>query len=212
MSNLVLVCRTCGETTSSFFIVVGDKMICNKCKSNKKIKDIPKFQKPRVFTRWICKTHHCGTYNVNNMFFRHLMKDCEIKSQETLGIIRPATFGGINGDIGRNNFLGINEMDLLKTNLNNYKRFVMIHFRVGKKKVSYTSMKYHNKHLRFINTHGVPDFHKYDELFQKLKFNYNLYLESIPQKFKTSMLTNEERSRFYYKNLMENFVIQVKSR
>lgn len=212
MSTTELECRVCGETTSSFFIVIGLTMVCVKCKDKTKVKEAPEFQKPRVFKRYICTVHKCGTYSVNSMFFRHLMKTCDIKTQETLGIIRPATFGGVNGDIGRKNFLGINQLNRLVINLKNYKRFAMIHFKVSRKKVSYTSKKYYNKHLRFLNFDVIPDFHKYDETFKRLKFNYNVYMKSIDQGPRQYMLSKEERSKLYYKNLMKNFAVQVVSR
>lgn len=206
-----LECVLCGSTTSSFFIAVGNKAICTACKMANKPKPGGPYQKPRVFTRYICDTHNVGTYSVNNMFFRHLMKDCKIRTQRTLGVVRPATYGGINGDIGRDGFLGVNEMDRLKTNLNNYIKFVGIYSKIGYSKITYTSRKYYNKHTGFLWKASRPNFHKYDEVFKKLKFNYNVYVRGQQKNF-PNMLTREERKNLYYKDLMKKFEIQVKSK
>jgi len=136
------------------------------------------------------------------------MKDCRIKKQETLGIVRPATYGGYNGDISRKFFLGLNEMDRLRINLINYKRFIIIKFKMGKK-FSYTSKKYYNKHLRFLETAIDLDFNRNDESFRKLKFNLDLYIEGLPKKMYVPSMSKEDRSKFYYKNLMSNFITQV---
>ncbi len=212
MSELKLECKSCGQTTSSFFIVVGLVIICSECSNKKKSKETPAFQKPRTFTRYICETHNCGTYNVHNMYYRHMMKDCVFRQQETLGIIRPATYGGVNGDIGRNNFLGTNELVRLVTNLANYKKLVMIIFKIQRGKASYSHKKYYNKHLRYLHTDYEVDFHSHDEMFKRMKFNYNLYMKSIIESFGKPTLSREERSKLYYKNLMKNFAVQVVSK
>lgn len=214
MSSTALVCVVCGETSSSFFIVLGPHAICSECKDKKGTKKIPQFQKPPTFVRYICETHHCGTYNVNLMMFKHIMKDCIIKEQETLGIIRPATFGGYNGDISRKFFLGLNEMDRLITNLANYKRFVIIRFKLDNarftnNKRSYTGVKYYNKHLRFIVDEEYIDHHRCDELFKRLKFNLDLYIQSLPKRFYKPVLSQEARSNLYYKTLMGNIEKQI---
>jgi len=204
-----LVCSVCGNTTSSFFMVVGVESICINCKSRHKSKHVSKFQKPPIFTRYICKTHNCGTYNVTSMMFRHVMKPCIIVTQQTLGIIRPATFGGHNGDISRKYFLGLNQMDRLKTNLVNYKRFIRIHSRRGRGKISYSDTKYYNKHVRFLNLNIKKDYHKHDSLFLKLKFNLDVYIQSVVPRFKQIKISTEERKNLYYKDLMDNFKLQV---
>ena len=204
-----LVCGVCGNTTSSFFMVVGIKSICMSCKSRHKSKHVSKFQKPPVFTRYICKTHNCGTYNVTNMMFRHSMKSCEIVVQQTLGIIRPATYGGHNGDIGRRYFLGLNQMDRLRINLANYKQFARIHHRLGRGKLSYSDRKYYSKHMKFLNLDIKKDYHKHDSLFLKLKFNLDVYIQSVIPRFSQTKISVEERKNLYYKDLMDNFKLQV---
>jgi len=204
-----LDCGVCGKTTSSFFMVLGTETICTDCEK-KTPKHIPgKFQRPPTFARYICKTHNCGTYNVGNMTNRHEMKDCDIVIQITLGIIRPATFGGYNGDISKKYFLGTNEMVRLATNLTNYKRFARIHSRIGVAKTSYIDKKFYNKHLRFLG-YGVDiNYNKHDSAFLKLKFNLDVYIQSVIPRVRKHMMTNEERNSLYYKNLMNNFRLQV---
>ena len=207
-----LNCSVCGESTSSFFLTIGTATICTECQKKHKGK-IPQFQKPQTFLRWICKTHDCGTYSSQRMHNNHEMKDCIIISQLTLGIIRPATFGGLNGDISRKHFLGVNEMQRLMTNLLNYKKFAFIHIKArsnwNNRKISYHDKKYYNKHLRYINIGKIIDYHKNDEYLKKLKFNLNVFISSLPRRYRPSMLSQEERSKLYYKDLMKNFNAQV---
>ncbi len=207
-----LICSVCGNTTSSFFMVLGINSICSDCKNKHKSKRIEKLQKPPIFIRYICKTHDCGTYGVTNMMFRHAMKSCDIVTQQTLGIIRPATYGGHNGDIGRRYFLGINEMNRLEINLANYKKFARIHSRLNRGKVSYSDRKYYNKHVKFLNLRVEKNYHKLDEAFLKLKFNLDVYIQSIIPRFMQSRISTEERNSLYYKDLMTNFKLQVVNR
>jgi len=54
----------------------------------------------QVFNRWRCITHDCGSYNFNQLV-RHEIPTCDITTEETVGVIKPKTFGGKNGDLGR---------------------------------------------------------------------------------------------------------------
>ena len=209
-----LVCGACGKSKSSFFITIGSSMICKECALNHKGK-LPQVHKPQVFLRYLCKTHDCGTYSVGNMMNRHVMDDCVVITQETLGIIRPATFGGLNGDIGRIHFLGINQFQRLLTNLENYKKFVHIY----KKKVNYTNVrisyherKYFVKHLRYLDQEENPDYHKHDEAFKKIKYNLNIWIQQNVKSYKSTFMSNEERNKLYYKQLTSNFLLQVKAK
>jgi len=204
-----LVCSMCNETTSSFFIAVGDKIICNKCKDSKKSNRSPQMQKPRIFVRYICKTHECGTYNVNVMYNKHAIDSCVIVTQETLGIVNPATFGGFNGDISRKFFLGVNEMLRLKINLRNYGKFMYIHYRFRSTRLTYMDRKYYMKHLSFMKIKENPDFHKFDEVFKKLKFNVNTFIGSVAKRDYKPYLSKEERNKLYYSKLMKTFNMQL---
>ena len=53
-----------------------------------------------VFTRWRCITHDCGSYNFNQLI-RHEIESCEILREATVGVIKPKSFGGYKGDVGR---------------------------------------------------------------------------------------------------------------
>ena len=169
--NVSLKCDICGKSTSSFFISLGVNSICIDCSKNHKGK-IPQLQRPQTFTRYSCVTHGVYTYNLNYLMNAHIMDDCEIISKETLGIIRPATQGGINGDISRKYFLGINDMARLLINLANYKRFIFIHIKARNgwqsKKIAFHDKKYYNKHTRYLLIKQNPDYHKNDEALLKL--------------------------------------------
>ena len=53
-----------------------------------------------MFSRWRCLTHYCGSYNFNQLG-RHSINGCDIVKENTVGIIKPKTYGGFNGDLGR---------------------------------------------------------------------------------------------------------------
>lgn len=53
-----------------------------------------------VWNRWRCVTHDCGSYNFNSLI-RHEIHSCKILTESTVGIIKPKTFGGFHGDLGR---------------------------------------------------------------------------------------------------------------
>ncbi len=58
-------------------------------------------QHGRIFSRWRCTEHDAGSYNFNNMH-RHIIDDlCVIVIEDTVGVIKPKTFGGYNGDVSR---------------------------------------------------------------------------------------------------------------
>lgn len=92
-------CSNCKETNKYWFIVIGDSTICNDCNDDLE-KKIVHFSTPQLFLRWVCKIHKCGSYNFNNLI-RHEMDNCDIENEETVGIIKPKTFGGYNGDVSR---------------------------------------------------------------------------------------------------------------
>ena len=54
----------------------------------------------QIFTRWRCTTHDCGSYNFNQLV-RHEVSSCDIIRENTVGVIKPKSFGGYNGDLGR---------------------------------------------------------------------------------------------------------------
>lgn len=213
MGNVSIACDVCGTTSSQFYFAIGDKSICNTCKTEHKSDKNPKFQKPRLFTRYRCTKHNIGTYNINRLS-KHEMRDCVIVSETTLGIIRPATYGGYNGDISRKYFLGINELDRLKTNLSNYSRFVFIMYKKRKfqssskgKEIYYNDKRYFSKHLRFLVNEKEIDFTKNDEMFKRLNFVLNVYVERINRKY-----TNQKSFKYkdrnidsYYKSLSASF-------
>lgn len=202
-----MTCSTCGETTSSFFIAVGDKLICNTCEKNHEPRKIPQFQRPPIFTRYMCTVHNVGTYNLNYLMMAHIMDDCVLTEKQTLGVVRPATYGGINGDISRKHFLGINQMDRLKTNLSNYNRFANIKMRLNNRRLSYNDRKYFQKHIRFLNTKENPDFTRHNEVLKRLKFNLDVYIQSNRR---GNIMSQAERSEVYYKDLMSNFTVKIK--
>ena len=54
----------------------------------------------RMFLRWRCLTHGCGSYNFNQLI-RHEIHSCEIIREQTVGVVKPKSFGGYKGDLGR---------------------------------------------------------------------------------------------------------------
>ena len=99
-------------------------------------------------------THNCGTYNLTYMETAHAMPDCDIIFEQTLGVVKPKTFGGRNGDISRVYFQkGCNEFARLTQNAKNYLRFktiarqISLSKRMGSVKVSPEDMKFYKKNF-----------------------------------------------------------------
>ena len=97
-------CSLCGSVDNVAYIVVGNQSICIKCKDKKgeKVMERSKDSTPqtRFFTQYICKTHNCGTTNVNQIS-RHEMPECDIYEKVIPHWHKPKTFGGHGGDINR---------------------------------------------------------------------------------------------------------------
>lgn len=208
-----LECETCGNTTSLFFIQIGNVSLCLSCGKKKNKVAIVNKQKPREFYKYICITHNCSTYSIMNMN-RHEMNDCEIESVITLGVEKPKTTGGHNGDIGRIWFLGINEIDRLMHQLGNYRKFVLIRNKLkyqktfdnqGKRKnVWVQDLKYYTKHKGFLvrDVRIKVDNLKIDTLNAKIR-KYSDY--QFPQK-------RDVGKSDFYTTMMNNFKKQQKEK
>ena len=103
----VIQCAQCGKPSSS-----GDNLhnlqgkvgyVCHECFTGKKIEKVQKKPASYKWTRWICKTHNCGSYNFGGLDI-HEMPLCEIVYESSTRLKRPKTFGGMNGDVGRHWF------------------------------------------------------------------------------------------------------------
>lgn len=53
-----------------------------------------------VFPRWRCIEHDCGSYSFSNLS-NHQIDSCIILREETVGVVRPKTWGGFNGNVSR---------------------------------------------------------------------------------------------------------------
>ncbi len=95
-------CLNCGSTNSRQYFMVKGGFECNKCQSGV---DNIVIQKPHLplFERWICTVHNCGSYNFNRLG-AHEMPWCDIITEVTIGVIKPKTFGGYNGNVNRHYF------------------------------------------------------------------------------------------------------------
>ena len=97
-------CMTCHETgKSQYYMRKPLQFECADCSDGEQRKTIDNRQHLPVWPKWICLTHDCGSYNFNTLG-RHEMPWCDIVKEHTIGIIKPKTFGGFHGDLGRNNF------------------------------------------------------------------------------------------------------------
>lgn len=102
------VCKECRTTEANqYFGISGTTdMVCGSCfNKDDPIQTTPYVKKShlRIFTRWRCITHNCGSYSMNNLI-RHEMETCEIVYEDTVGVVKPKTFGGHNGDVSREYF------------------------------------------------------------------------------------------------------------
>ncbi len=83
----------------------------------------------------------------------HAMSDCEMYVEQTLGVLKPKTFGGMNGDISRKHFRKeINEFIRLQNNSKNYVKFMAIGRQLAfakrsNLKISSEDMKFYRKNF-----------------------------------------------------------------
>lgn len=98
--TLERACIECKQVPVKYYdIDIG--RVCHDCFNSKSELVITK----PTFTKKVCTTHKCSTYNSNQMA-AHEMPWCNIVSVETIGIVKPKTqydssMGGLNGNIGR---------------------------------------------------------------------------------------------------------------
>ncbi len=87
------------------------------------------------------------------MVTAHEMSDCEMYIEQTLGILKPKTFGGMNGDISRKHFQNeVNEFVRLQNNSKNYVKFMAIGRQLAfakrsNLKISSGDMKFYRKNF-----------------------------------------------------------------
>lgn len=115
-------------------------------------------------TRAICLTHNCGTYNLTFMATAHEMDGCEVYHEQTLGVLKPKTFGGLNGDISRKHFqTGVNEFARLSVNAKNYIKFKAIERQIAMSKkmhiqINDTDRKFYRKNFEAFKRNKNVDF------------------------------------------------------
>ena len=96
-------CITCQDTgKSKYYMLKPLEFQCSDCAGDKPKISVQKQHLP-IWPRWVCNTHHCGSYNFGQLG-RHEMPWCDIVKEHTIGIIKPKTYGGFNGDVSRNWF------------------------------------------------------------------------------------------------------------
>lgn len=83
----------------------------------------------------------------------HAMRDCDMYIEQTLGVLHPKTFGGLNGDISRKHFQPeVNEFIRLTNNAKNYIKFMAIGRQLAfakrsSLKISLQDMKFYKKNF-----------------------------------------------------------------
>jgi len=122
----MVTCIQCHTTDSQkFYLISPNKFKCGDCYTVHKSPGIEKQHLP-LFERWVCLIHNCGSYNFNTLS-RHEMPWCEIVKETTVGIIKPKTFGGVNGNITRHYFRDWQEQakrtDMEKYAISAWKKF-----------------------------------------------------------------------------------------
>ena len=127
MGNNQEACDVCGSTIFPFFLKVGYKTICIDCKPSKRYLEIVNEEQERYWTKYICTTHMCETYSAQNMFVRHYMEGrCNVIEKVTLGLEKPSTVGGCNGDISKKHFYQQPDLDRLLVMHQNFIRYKSI--------------------------------------------------------------------------------------
>ena len=122
-------CEQCHTDGTNFSIVPGKPgLYCDVCIGKTPIKVISTKNRQHlpIFTKWHCKTHNCGSYNMNALN-RHYWDSCDIDYENTVGVIKPKSYGGFNGDLGRDNFkewqLELKQKDKRKHAISNWNKY-----------------------------------------------------------------------------------------
>lgn len=95
-------CISCSTRDADNYHLIEGIYQCDPC-FKKGTHLVPNKQHLPMFIRWHCLTHNCGSYNFNRLG-KHEMPWCDIVKEETVGILYPKTFGGVNGNVGRHYF------------------------------------------------------------------------------------------------------------
>ncbi len=142
-----IFCEECHTPDGTTFSVVPGKpgLYCDLCIGKKPIKIITNTkQHLPIFTKWHCRTHNCGAYSMNALC-RNEWDACDIEYENTVGVIRPKTYGGYNGDLGRHHFAEWQEelqrKDKRKHAIANWNKYSKSKQRPARKKYAYKSKR-----------------------------------------------------------------------
>ncbi len=58
-------------------------------------------QHGRLFNRWRCTEHNVNAYDFNQLHRHCIDEICNIITEQTVGVIKPKSFGGYHGDLSR---------------------------------------------------------------------------------------------------------------
>ena len=99
MERACIECKQVPKALGYYDIDIG--RVCHSCFISAPEASVVK----PTFSKKVCLTHKCSTYNPNLMG-SHTMPWCDIVTVETVGVQKPKTkyddsLGGLNGNIGR---------------------------------------------------------------------------------------------------------------
>jgi len=76
--------------------------------------------------------HGCGSYSFTNLW-RHEISNCVLSIEETVGVVRPKTYGGFHGDVSKH-YLPDFEKQVRDKQLQDSRLQQWIHYREKKMK------------------------------------------------------------------------------
>lgn len=138
---------------NQYFMLSTGEFICHSCFSRGKPDQKPtNKQHLPMFTKWKCLKHNCHSYNFN-MLGRHEMPWCEIITEVTVGIVKPKTSGGLNGNLGKHYFPDwieyVQKNDMEIHAIKSWQKFTKTI--PSKKKKEYSSKNKYNKRKKHAN-------------------------------------------------------------
>jgi len=84
--------------------------------------------------------HDCGSYSFTNLW-RHEIPSCILSIEETVGIVRPKTYGGFNGDVSKH-YLPEFQRHVLDIQLQESRLQQWVHYREKKMKEFFRKRRY----------------------------------------------------------------------
>ena len=106
-----------------------------------------------IFRRWRCLEHECGSYNFDSLR-KHEISSCNVTVEETVGVVKPKTFGGFNGNVARH-YLPEFQREVREKQIQESRLQQWIHYRERKMKDYFKKRQYAYRSKKILQDQGT---------------------------------------------------------